>query len=313
MENTRKEIKNKILNEDGSLKFKFGPQVSQYMQKYLTPNECKYLSNIFGRNLSEKIYCIIKDIKEQPKCICGKPLKFLSQKQGYQKYCSDICILKDIKIPKDSKTERNETLKKDHNSQTFGKYLQSLEVQEKRKAPFNYAKYDFHGELFDSSWELAYWIYNKDMGSNIKRNHKGFNFTENGKTRKFYPDFCCNGSIVEIKGDQFKELKCWKLKEEICKKENIKVVYSSELTPMFDYIYKKYGKNYLKQFQIKKDSKRKIIEIKQGDDIFQYRNSNIKFKFQCEECKKEVITSYSTVSRIKELKCKNCRKRTLTN
>lgn len=359
MEETRIEIKDKLLNKDGSLKFKFGSQSTQYIQKYLTPDEINFLSNLFGRNLSEKIYCLANDIEEQPKCVCGKPLYFIAYGQGYRKYCSNTCTLKNREISEESNIKRNETFKANHNGQTFGEFSQTQSVQQKRKqtnmekygneyaiasdevrqnmkpvnykaigqkvsasipkrtTPFNNAKYDFHSMKFDSSWELAFWIYNTDMGFPIKRNTKSFDYIENGKKRKYFPDFIVGEQLIEIKGDHFKSgdlyEKHWKLKEEICKRENIKVLYSSELSPMFDYVYKKYGKNYLKQFQIKKDSKRKIIEIKQGDDIFQYRNSNIKLKFKCENCKKEVITSYSTVSRLKEFKCKNCRKHISTN
>lgn len=40
-------------------------------------------------NLSEKIFCLKNDMKEQPKCLCGKPRQYKSGR--YLKYCSNEC------------------------------------------------------------------------------------------------------------------------------------------------------------------------------------------------------------------------------
>lgn len=58
------------------------------------------------------------------------------------------------------------------------------------------------GERFDSYAEFAFYLFNKDNGSVVVRNHTdNFPYTdENGKLRKFYPDFIVNGLYYEIKG-----------------------------------------------------------------------------------------------------------------
>ena len=58
------------------------------------------------------------------------------------------------------------------------------------------------GERFDSYAEFAFYLFNKDNGSVVIRNHTdNFPYTdENGKLRKFYPDFIVNGLYYEIKG-----------------------------------------------------------------------------------------------------------------
>lgn len=53
----------------------------------------------------------------------------------------------------------------------------------------------------DSTWELAYVIYNLDHNINFKRNTKGFEYIYNGNIKKYYPDFILDdGTFVEIKG-----------------------------------------------------------------------------------------------------------------
>lgn len=65
-------------------------------------------------------------------------------------------------------------------------------------------KYYFYGLRFDSSWELAVWIYCIDRNIGINRIPKTFKFIDmNGKIRDYIPDFLINGKLVEVKGDLF--------------------------------------------------------------------------------------------------------------
>lgn len=59
------------------------------------------------------------------------------------------------------------------------------------------------GEKFDSKWEAAVYCYYKYIrGIYIERNHTEWvPYTdENGKQRKFYPDFKMGGRYLEVKG-----------------------------------------------------------------------------------------------------------------
>ena len=51
----------------------------------------------------------------------------------------------------------------------------------------------------DSSYELAYLIWNLDNNISLERNKEGFEYIYNGKKHLFYPDFIVNGRYVEIK------------------------------------------------------------------------------------------------------------------
>lgn len=61
-------------------------------------------------------------------------------------------------------------------------------------------KYLYDGVYFDSSWELAVWIYAINNNIQIEREPVILNFTYNGKNHCVVPDFRINGKLVEIKG-----------------------------------------------------------------------------------------------------------------
>ena len=42
-------------------------------------------------SFSERVYCILNNIKSKKICECGAALKFKSMKVGYSKYCSVLC------------------------------------------------------------------------------------------------------------------------------------------------------------------------------------------------------------------------------
>src|SRR5574344_118322 len=120
----------------------------------------------------------------------------------------------------------------------------------------NKVLYEYDGKLFNSSYELCYWIYCKDNGYDIVREPCRFEFIRNdGKIHFYYPDFSVNGKIIEIKGDQFLDEKGELLdKEKLqCMKEhNVQMLRKIDLKECFDYIEKKYGKKYLESFKKEK-------------------------------------------------------------
>lgn len=59
----------------------------------------------------------------------------------------------------------------------------------------------YKGYYCDSSYELAYVIYNLDHNISFERNKKAYSYTGiDNKIHKYYPDFIENDSLVEIKG-----------------------------------------------------------------------------------------------------------------
>lgn len=62
----------------------------------------------------------------------------------------------------------------------------------------------YYGMSFDSTWELAIWVYCNENNIPIIRNPTRIPYLDkNGKTHKYEPDFLINGKLVEIKGKQF--------------------------------------------------------------------------------------------------------------
>lgn len=56
-------------------------------------------------------------------------------------------------------------------------------------AHFLYKKVELDGISFDSSWELAFYLYHRDNGFNIKRCEKSFEYVYKNETHKYFPDF----------------------------------------------------------------------------------------------------------------------------
>jgi len=104
----------------------------------------------------------------------------------------------------------------------------------------------YKGYYCDSSWELAFVIYNLEHNIKFSRNTKGFKYLFNGKQKKYYPDFILEDkTYLEIKGydsDEWKE----KLKQF---NKPIKVLYKEEIQKYIDYAIKVYGKDYIDLYE----------------------------------------------------------------
>lgn len=103
----------------------------------------------------------------------------------------------------------------------------------------------YKGYWCDSSWELAWVIYNLEHEISFERNKKGFEYFFENKKSLFYPDFIVSEKYVEIKNFNSKRLEA-KLK--YFKKE-ISVLYKKDLKNIFDYVIEKYGKNYISLYE----------------------------------------------------------------
>lgn len=73
---------------------------------------------------------------------------------------------------------------------------QTPEVEHKKRK-----KYLYDDAKFDSSWELALWIYAKDHNEDIIRGQgvQSFTYEFNGKIHQYHPDFLYKNELIEIK------------------------------------------------------------------------------------------------------------------
>lgn len=124
--------------------------------------------------------------------------------------------------------------------------------------------YFYNGVYFDSSWELAYYIWLNDNGIEFMY-HPPFYIEylgEDGKLHDYQPDFLINGVFYEIKGDQFFNEKnepynhysksFWWCKYNAIISYGVIIYRESYMRQYLKYIKNTYGKNYLKSYRVRK-------------------------------------------------------------
>lgn len=174
-----------------------------------------------------------------------------------------------------TKTEEYKEKQKATNLRKFGVEWasQNKEIQNKITNTFidkygsanrcHIQRYVYDNQTFDSSWELIFWIYNKDVGNNIIREPKNFKYVFNGKKHLYFPDFEVNGQLYEIKGDQFfkkdgtmcnpfnHELDAlFEAKHQCGLKNNVTFLREADLKVQVNYVVSKYGKNFIESLKI---------------------------------------------------------------
>lgn len=174
------------------------------------------------------------------------------------------------------------------------------------KKCFKNIKYD--NIYFDSSWEVAYYIWCKRQGKDIKRNTKMYKLS-NGTYCN--PDFLVDNQLIEIKGDHLKKSQNYKYKKEFYEKNNVKVLSYDDLYYIFKEVYSEMKEKGLPLPKLQ--SKRGIIEISSIDEIEEYKHKNVKFLYVCTNCKKMNITGYEILKHFNNLLCKSCRKESASN
>ena len=116
---------------------------------------------------------------------------------------------------------------------------------------------------FDSSWELAVWIYCIDHKIPIVRHPIQLQYEMNGSMHKYLVDFKINEKLVEVKGDHlfdehgnpiFDHKHPWKEKYQCMIDNNVEIWKYKDVKPFINYVSQKYGKDYLKQFRVNKQS-----------------------------------------------------------
>lgn len=166
--------------------------------------------------------------------------------------------------------------------------------------------YIYQGIKFKTLWALVYWIYTRDHKIDIALNNTSYPLS-NGKP--IYFDFVSQGRYITIDtgSPDSKDLRYQAYKD-----YHVKVLSERDVNPMFSYIYKTYGRGYLKKFKAKtsQDFKRKIIETKGKtlEELKSYKHKNVRFHYVCSRCGKDVFTTYYLLEHFHDGLCKTCRK-----
>ena len=131
-------------------------------------------------------------------------------------------------------------------------------TKEEKNLGINY-KFKYKNIYFDSSWELAYYIWLVDNNINFEyhKKHFYFNYEFEGKTHRYYPDFIINDKIIDIKNKHLYnklliENTIDNAKYECMKKNNVELLLEKDMVKYLNYIDLIYGKDYLMRFICKK-------------------------------------------------------------
>lgn len=100
---------------------------------------------------------------------------------------------------------------------------------------------EYKGIHCDSTWELAYLVYQIEHGVDICRNTDWFKYIYENEVHTYYPDFREGDSYIEIKGREYPK---WKYKlDQFPKDKKLKVLYKQDLREYMKYVKSKYGTN----------------------------------------------------------------------
>ena len=106
----------------------------------------------------------------------------------------------------------------------------------------------YKGYYCDSSWELAFVIYNIEHDIEFKRNTQLFEYEFDGEVHKYMPDFIIDDVYYEIKGYWTEQ---WQAKYDSFKKEHkIEVIDEEKIKPYLDYVIQKYGTNFIDLYKL---------------------------------------------------------------
>ena len=107
------------------------------------------------------------------------------------------------------------------------------------------SKYKFgtyRGYHCDSSWELAFVIFNLDHNIVFCRNTESFPYEYNGTIHYYYPDFIVDNIYYEIKS--FKNDKVYNKCRDFPKEKQLVIIDQEKIQPYLDYCESTYGKDF---------------------------------------------------------------------
>lgn len=156
-------------------------------------------------------------------------------------------------------------------------------------------KYEYDNLYFDSSWELYYYIYQKEILNNNINRGKIFEYEFEGKIHHYECDFLVNDKNIEIKGSQYlnengdlifpyvncekvdsdKMQKLWSAKSQCMKDNNINIVSEKEMNDIIRIVDEKYTSDYVSLFEISLEFPYPILRNNSDYDVIRYFHKSI--------------------------------------
>lgn len=118
-----------------------------------------------------------------------------------------------------------------------------------------YGKYGYYQDIYcASSWELAFLVFNKDLGKDIKRCDLTFTYFMDGVQHTYFPDFIMDNIIYEVKGLEKEDVKL-KTEAVIAAGYRIEVIRRKEILPIVKALKEKYSVKDITELYDKKEVK----------------------------------------------------------
>ena len=160
----------------------------------------------------------------------------------------------------------SEEIKEKRNTLMLGKYGVRRYAQTRAFHKKARKRYCYNSVFFDSSWELALWIYATDHNERIERCPIQFEYEYENKNYSYTPDFLYKEHYVEVKGDNWFDkngiMICptdrtkdghYAAKQKCGIRNNVIFYKKAEIKPYMEYCKNKYGsKEWYKQFLYKR-------------------------------------------------------------
>lgn len=167
--------------------------------------------------------------------------RFSKVKKSLKEKFSDTSIKKEI-VEKQKKTKFEKWGNENYNNcQRAGK------------------KYFYDNHMFDSSFELAFYIYLRDHKASFEVHPNiAFEYLYDGKKHYYYPDFRIGKNFVEVKGSHFKDENgnlcnpyngnrgIIVAKFECMKNNNVRILFTDKMNFCINYVRNYYGKSFLR-------------------------------------------------------------------
>jgi len=103
----------------------------------------------------------------------------------------------------------------------------------------------YKGYWCQSSWELAYVIYNLEHAIKFERNKEGFEYIFEGKKHLYFPDYIENSFYVEIKGYLTKQMQV----KIASFNKPLRVLREEDIRSILNYVTQKYGNDFIRLYE----------------------------------------------------------------
>ena len=221
-------------------------------QKY---NQCPVNRQKNSLGLKKAYQTGVRDAKEIYQNKSQQSKKNMAWSKGKNKYNCEIIKERTQKVKEKYRTGQliGSWVGRKHTPEEIDKIMRGMTNTERkfRHGEHGYKRGWYKGYWCDSSWQLAYVIYNLDHNINFKRNIEGFEYQFNNQILRVYPDFILeDGTIVQIKGwfGQKNQQKIKTLQQLFGDK--FKLITKEEMNKTYlPYVIMTYGNDYIKLYE----------------------------------------------------------------